>query len=216
MTDRNGTNGRRHRLRLGRRSVLAAVVAGAVLALTAAPASAAGNVPATAPLDLWGVDGTANTVVVSGSTVYVGGSFANAVRFTQSAPRQNVMALTLGTPKPVDSLSAFRDPNNGRSDQRRGAGARRRRQLAATSGATSRPSPTSCDPTSARVNRTTGAAGSRAGTSPPTRRCGTWCWSAPTLYLVGDFTKVNGTARKRAAAVSTGRPASWTPTSTRA
>ncbi len=48
------------------------------------PAGAAGNVPATAPLDLWGVDGTANAVVVSGSTVYVGGSFANAVRFTQS------------------------------------------------------------------------------------------------------------------------------------
>ena len=39
--------------------------------MTAAPASAAGNVPATAPLDLWGVDGTANAVVVSGSTVYV-------------------------------------------------------------------------------------------------------------------------------------------------
>ena len=113
MTDRTGTNGRRHRLRLGRRSVLAAVVAGAVLALTAVPASAAGNVPATAPLDLWGVDGTANAVVVSGSTVYVGGSFANAVRFTQSAPRQNVMALTLGTPKPVDSLSAFQSPTNG-------------------------------------------------------------------------------------------------------
>ena len=55
MTDRSGTNGRRNRLRLGRRSALAAVVAGAVLALTAAPASAAGNVPATAPLDLWGV-----------------------------------------------------------------------------------------------------------------------------------------------------------------
>ena len=75
MTDRCGMTEGRSRLRLVRRSALAAVVAGAVLAVTAAPASAAGNVPATAPLDLWGVDGTANAVVVSGSTVYVGGSF---------------------------------------------------------------------------------------------------------------------------------------------
>ena len=39
-----------------------------------------------------------------------------------------------------------------------------------------------------------------------------------TLYLVGDFTRVNGVARKRAAAVSTTGPppAPWTPTSTRA
>src|SRR6476659_9866869 len=110
MTDRCGMTEGRSRLRLVRRSALAAVVAGAVLALTAVPASAAGNVPANAPLDLWGVDGTANAVVVSGSTVYVGGSFANAVRFTPSAPRQNVMALTLGTPKPVDSLSTFQAP----------------------------------------------------------------------------------------------------------
>ena len=109
MTDRSGTMGQAEPAALARRGALAAVVAGAVLAVTAAPASAAGNVPATAPLDLWGVDGTANAVVVSGSTVYVGGSFANAKRYTQSEPRQNVMALTLGTPKPVDSLSGFRD-----------------------------------------------------------------------------------------------------------
>src|SRR6188472_3357981 len=105
MTDRSGTTRRPTRLRFARRAALAVAVAGAVLALTAVPAGAAGNVPATAPLDLWGVDGTANAVVVSGSTVYVGGSFANARRFAQSVPRANVMALTLGTPKPVDSLS---------------------------------------------------------------------------------------------------------------
>ena len=113
MTDRCGMTEGRSRLRLVRRSALAAVVAGAVLAVTAAPASAAGNVPATAPLDLWGVDGTANAVVVSGSTVYVGGSFTNAGGSRSRRRGPNVMALTLGTPKPVDSLSAFRDPNNG-------------------------------------------------------------------------------------------------------
>src|SRR5690349_15325966 len=105
MTD--GTTKRPTRLRFVRRSALGVVVAGAVLAVTALPAGAAGNVPATAPLDLWGVDGTANAVVVSGTTVYVGGSFANAKRYAQLVPRQNVMAITVDTPKPSDSLSPF-------------------------------------------------------------------------------------------------------------
>src|SRR5215510_10758074 len=96
----DGTTKRLTRLRLARRGALGVVVAGAVLAVTAVPAGAAGNVPATAPLDLWGVDGTANAVVVSGTTAYVGGTFANAVRFMQSVQRQNVMALTLNAPKP--------------------------------------------------------------------------------------------------------------------
>ena len=196
MTDRSGTNGRRNRLRLGRRSAMAAVVAGAVLALTAVPAGAAGNVPATAPLDLWGVDGTANAVVVSGSTVYVGGSFANAVRFTQSAPRANVMALTPGAPKPSDSLSPFEAPTNGAV-----------RALAVDStwlylGGDFTAVRGTMRAHIARVDRTTGALDTSWNvTTDKTVR--DMVLVGTTLYLVGDFTKVNGTARKRAAAVST-------------
>jgi len=192
MTDRSVTDGRRHRLRLGRRSAVAAVVAGAVLALTAVPAGAAGNVPATAPLDLWGVDGTANAVVVSGSTVYVGGSFANARRFAQSVPRANVMALTLGTPKPVDSLSPFEAPTNAAV-----------RALAVDANWLYLGGDfTSPGTHIARVSRTTGAVDPTWNvTADKTVR--DMVLVGTTLYLVGDFTKVNGVARKRAAAVST-------------
>jgi hypothetical protein len=192
MNDRSGTMGQRNRLRIARRGALAAVVAGAVLAVTAAPASAAGNVPATAPLDLWGVDGTANAVVVSGSTVYVGGSFANAKRYTQSEKRTNVMALTLGTPKPVDSLSAFQAPTNATV-----------RALAVDAwwlylGGDF----TSPGTRVARVSRATGAVDPswNVTADKPVRDM---VLVGTTLYLVGDFTKVNGQARKRAAAVST-------------
>jgi Domain of unknown function (DUF5122) beta-propeller len=196
MTDRSDITGRRNRLRLGRRSALAAVVAGAVLALTAAPASAAGNLPATAPLDLWGVDGTANAVVVSGSTAYVGGSFANAVRFTQSASRANMMALTLGTPKPVDSLSAFEAPTNGAV-----------RALAVDStwlylGGDFTAVRGTMRAHVARVNRTSGALDTTWNVTTDTT-VRDMVLVGNTLYLVGDFTKVNGVARKRAAAVST-------------
>ena len=190
MTDRSGTTARCGWLRLGRRGALAAVVAGAVLAVAAAPAGAAGNLPATAPLDLWGVDGTANAVVVSGSTVYVGGSFANAVRFTQSAPRANVMALTLGTAKPVDSLSAFQSPTNGIV-----------RALAVDASWLYLGGDfTSPGTRVARVSRATGAVDPtwNVTADKPVRDM---VLVGSTLYLVGDFTKVNGVARKRAAAV---------------
>jgi hypothetical protein len=194
MTDRSDITGRRNRLRLGRRSALAAVVAGAVLALTAAPASAAGNVPATAPLDLWGVDGTANAVVVSGSTVFVGGSFANARRFTQSAPRANVMALTLGTPTPSQSLSTFEAPTNAAV-----------RALAVDAnwlylGGDFTAVRGTMRAHVARVNRMTGAldTGWNVTTDKTVRDM---VLVGSTLYLVGDFTKVNGVTRKRAAAV---------------
>jgi len=202
MTDRSDSTGRRNRLRLGRRSALAAVVAGAVLALTAAPASAAGNLPATAPLDLWGVDLTANAVVVSGTTVYVGGSFTNAVRFTQSAPRDKVMALTLGTPKPVDSLSAFRDATNGAAMINGTV-----RALAVDAswlylGGDFTAVDNVMRSHVARVSRATGALDpSWNVTSDKTVR--DMVMVGTTLSLVGDFTKVNGVARKRAAAVST-------------
>ena len=163
MTDRCGMTEGRSRLRLVRRSALAAVVAGAVLAVTAAP-SAAGNVPATAPLDLWGVDGTANAVVVSGSTVYVGGSFTNARRYSQSELRANVMALTLGTPKPVDSLSVFQAPTNGAVPA-----------LAVDASWLYLGGDFTCARRPRRQGLpTTGAGSTRTGTSPPTSRCGTW------------------------------------------
>jgi hypothetical protein len=202
MTDRSGTTRRPTRLRFARRAALAVAVAGAVLATTAAPAGAAGNVPATAPLDLWGVDLTANAVVVSGNTVYVGGSFTNAMRFTQSAPRDKVMALTLGTPRPVDSLSSFRDATNG----------------AATINGTVRALAvdaswlylggdfTAVDNVMrshvARVNRLNGQLDTTWNvTADKTVR--DMVMVGTTLYLVGDFAKVNGEPRKRAAAVNT-------------
>jgi len=106
------------------------------------------------------------------------------------------MALTLGTPKPVDSLSAFQAPTNGAV-----------RALAVDStwlylggdftavGGTMRAHV-------ARVDRTTGALDTSWNvTTDKTVRDMVIVGS--TLYLVGDFTKVDGTTRKRAAAVST-------------
>jgi hypothetical protein len=192
MTDRSG-NRSRSRLRLGRTSALAVLVAGAVLAVTATPAGAAGNVPATAPLDLWGVDGTANAVVVSGNTVYVGGSFINARRYAQSVPRANIMALTLGTPKPVDSLSPFQAPTNAAV------------RALAVDGTYLYLGGDFTSPGThiVRVLRATGAVDpSWNVTADKTVR--DMVLVGTTLYLVGDFTTVNGQPRKRAAAVSTG------------
>ena len=190
MTDR--TTKRPSRLQFARRSALGVVVAGAVLAVTAVPAGAAGNVPATAPLDLWGVDGTANAVVVSGTTAYVGGAFANAVRYAQSAPRQNVMALTLDTAKPSDSLSAFQSPTNGTV-----------RALAVDASWLYLGGDfTSPGTRVARVSRATGAVDPSWNVSAD-KTVRDMVLVGTTLYLVGDFTTVNGQARKRAAAVNT-------------
>jgi hypothetical protein len=191
MTD--GTTKRPTRLRFVRRSALGVVVAGAVLAVTALPAGAAGNVPATAPLDLWGVDGTANAVVVSGTTVYVGGSFANAKRYAQLVPRQNVMAITVDTPKPSDSLSPFQSPTNGTV-----------RALAVDASWLYLGGDfTSPGSHIARVSRATGAVDPNWNVTVD-KTVRDMVLVGPTLYFVGDFTTVNGQARKRAAAVDTG------------
>jgi len=202
MTD--GTTKRLTRLRLARRGALGGVVACAVLAVTALPAGAAGNVPATAPLDLWGVDGTANAVVVSGTTAYVGGSFGNAARFGQLLPRQNVMALTLNTPKPSDSLSPFRDATNPAAVNINGAV----RALAVDAtwlylGGDFTAVDNVMRSHVARVRRDTGALDLNWNvTADKTVR--DMVLVGTTLYLVGDFSTVNGQSRKRAAAVSTG------------
>ena len=202
MSDRCGMTEGRSRLRLVRRSALAAVVAGAVLAVTAAPASAAGNVPATAPLDLWGVDGTANAVVVSGSTVYVGGSFTSARRYIAVGPEGERHGPDPGHAQAGRQPQRRSDNGPARSTAR--CGRSPSMPAGSISAVTSRPSTTSCDPTSP------------GSTARPAQLDAGWNVTADktvrdmvlvgtTLYLVGDFTKVNGTARKRAAAVSTGR-----------
>ena len=78
-----------------KRTALAGVVVAAALAATAVPASAdAGTLFSPNATDGWGQDGTAWAVAITGSTVYVGGSFTHAVHNAQAELRTNLMAVT--------------------------------------------------------------------------------------------------------------------------
>ena len=180
------------------RIVAGAAVAAALVVGAAAPAGAVANPPSVAPLDLWGQSGTAYAVDVVGNTAYVGGSFTTAVRYTQSAARANVMAVTLDANPPSNSFSDFRADTNGAvralvvdGDWLYLGGDFTTVTTNVESATVSR---------LARVNRLTGDIDTGfAASSPKAVRDLLVVGNA--LYLVGDFTKINGTPRKRAAAV---------------
>jgi hypothetical protein len=114
------------------------------------------------------------------------------------------MALTLGTPKPVDSLSAFRDAMNPAAVNINDTV----RALAVDAswlylGGDFTAVDNVMRSHVARVSRATGALDQGWNvTADKTVR--DMVMVGTTLYLVGDFAKVNGQPRKRVAAVSTG------------
>src|SRR5262245_1394215 len=94
-----------------RRAALAGVVVAGTLAATALPASAdAGTLFSPNPAPGWGQDGTAYAVAIAGDTVFAGGSFGNAVRNLQLAPRVNLMAVQRSSPV---NLLPFAPTTNG-------------------------------------------------------------------------------------------------------
>jgi hypothetical protein len=173
-----------------RRAAGATLVAAAVVVAAAAPAGAAPNPYSQSPLDLWGQNGTAFAVEIVGNTAYVGGFFANAVRYTQSQPRGNLMAINMAASPASASLTGFRADTN-----------------AAVRALTSDGTYlyvggdfTNIGNRLARINLATGAvdASFSYNINNPVRDL---LVVGNTLYLVGDFTSINGTTRRRAAAI---------------
>ena len=216
MTDRCGMTEGRSRLRLIRRSALAAVVAGAVLAVTAAPGGCGrqrARHRAARPLG-------------GGRHRERGGRLRlHGLRRRQLRERDALHAVEPAGERDgahpghaqarVDSLSAFQDRRPNGTVRALAVDA----QTGCTSVATSRPSTAPVRPT------WPGSTGHDRRGRPRARNvtsrqagAGHGRWSAPRLYLVGDFTKVNGNGpqaggggRHDATAALTSRS---TPTST--
>jgi hypothetical protein len=164
----------------------------AALLLPAAPAGAdVASLYSPTPLNAWGQDGVAYAVKLVNGLAYVGGNFNNAKRFNVLQERKYLMALDPS--QPVGSMSfvtSFAPSVNGTV-------------RAIASDATG----------NIYIGGDFTAPGTRvAKLNPSGQVVGGFSVSANkpvrdllvvgnTLYLVGDFTTINGTARKRAAAV---------------
>jgi hypothetical protein len=179
-------------IRLRRKAVLGVVAAAAVVVGAAAPAGAnAGTLYSATPLNGWGHDGTAYGVDIFEDVVYVGGSFANAVRFTQVQAHANLMAVQRSTGTVIGSFNPSTDATvravvadnsflyvggdfltvNGQGRQR-----------------------------IAKLNRNNGSL-VQTWNVPVNKPVRDLLLVGNTLYLVGDFTKVHNVTRNRAAAV---------------
>ncbi len=165
------------------------------------------------PLDLWGQSGTAYAVEVVGNTAYIGGAFTEARRYAQSQPRVNLMAINLAANPPSNSLTTFRADTNLDGTVRALASDGTWLYVGGQF--------TSIDGVArnrlARINIATGevdAAGFNYNVNNTVRDLLVVTISNVNyLYLVGDFTSIGGTARRRAAAINlaTGQLASFNP-----
>ena len=178
-------------------AMVGGLAATAVLALASVPASAdTATLFSPNPADGWGQDGTAYAVAIApdADTVFVGGSFANAVHNTQLAGRTNLMAVQRSNPlnllpfAPTTDATVRAMATDGTALYIGGdftmVNGQPRNHLAKLDFA-------------GNVLSFTRVAVDVPKTVRDLLVVGT------TLYLVGDFGTVNGTVRKRAAAVDT-------------
>jgi hypothetical protein len=195
-----------------RRTAGAMVVAAAVVVAAAAPAGAAFNPFPAAPLDLWGQGGTAYAVEVVGTTAYVGGAFTEARRYTLREPRVNLMAINMAANPPSQSLLPFRADTNAGGTVRALASDGLFLYVGGQF--------TSIDGVPrnrlARINLGTGEVdpGFSYNVNNTVRDLLlVTINNVPHLYLVGDFTAISGTTRRRAAAINlmTGQVSSFNP-----
>jgi Domain of unknown function (DUF5122) beta-propeller len=143
------------------------------------------------PTDVWGQDGTAYAVAISGNTVFAGGSFLHAVHGTDLPQRSNLMAVD----RTGASLLPFAPTTDGtvRTMATDGASLYIGGDFTMVNGQP-RNHLAKLNLDGSLQNFTHGAVN-----VPKTVR--DLLVVGNTLYLVGDFGMVNGTVRKRAAAI---------------
>ena len=188
-------------IRLRRKAVLGVVAAAAVVVGAAAPAGAAPNPYPQQPLDLWGQNGTAFAVEIVGNTAYIGGAFTAARRYAQSQPRLNLMAINMAANPPSNSLLPFQaDTNEGgtvRALASDGTWLYVGGQFTSIDGVPRN--------RLARINLANGQVdqGFNYNVNNTVRDLLVVnVNNVNTLFMVGDFTAINGTARRRAAAIN--------------
>jgi hypothetical protein len=177
--------------------MVSGLAATAVLALASVPAAAdTATLFSPNPADGWGQDGTAYAVAITGDTVFVGGSFLNAVH-NPDVPVGRVNLLAVQRSNPLNLLP-----------------------FAPTTDGTVRAMATDASGTALYIGgdftRVNGVPRNHLAKLDLTGNLDMgWSVDVPRtvrdllvvgnkLYLVGDFGTVNGTVRKRAAAVDTG------------